>query len=73
MMLMSSTYPWSTCVMYVLVGVCIWFEGLYTLLPMERYRSSGSINIVNRKGERGSPCNVTLWMGMVGVLLCGVI
>jgi hypothetical protein len=28
---------------------------------------------VNRKGERVSHCSVPLWMGMVGVLPCGVI
>ena len=59
--------------MYVLVGVCSWCVGLYHQLSMESHRSNGSMNIVNRKGERVSPCNVPLWMGMVGVLSCGVI
>ena len=59
--------------MYVLVGVCNWCVGLYPLLPMESHRSSGSVNIGNRKGERVSTCNVPLWMSMVEVLQCGVI
>ena len=59
--------------MYVLVGVYSLCVGIYLLLPMESHRSSGSINIVNRKGERESPCSVPLWMGMVGGLPCGVV
>jgi hypothetical protein len=72
-MLMSSAYPWSSYVIYVPVGVWCWCEGLYPLLSMESHRRSGSMNKVNRKGESVSPCSVPLWMGMVGVLPCGVI
>ncbi len=57
----------------MLVGVCSWCVNLYPLLLMESHRSSGSMNIVNTKEEIMSPCNVPLWMGMVGVLPCGVI
>ncbi len=46
--------------------------GLYPLLPIESHRRSGSINMVNRKGESVSSCNVPLWMGIVGVFPCGV-
>ena len=46
--------------------------GLYPLLPIESHLRSGSMNIVNRKGESVSPCSVPLWMGMVGVLPWGV-
>ena len=55
------------------MGVVSWCVGLYPLLPTESHRSSGSINIVNRKGERVSPCSVPRLMGMVGVLPCGFI
>ena len=47
--------------------------GVYPLLPVESQWSSGSMNIVNRKGERVSPYSVSRWMGMVGVSPCGVI
>ena len=59
--------------MHVLVGVCCWCVGSYHLLPILSHRSSGSMNIVNMKGERVSPCSAPLWMGMVGLLPCGVI
>ena len=59
--------------MNVLVGVCNWCVGLYPLLLVESYRSCGSMNIVNRKGERMLPYSVPLWTGMVDVLPCDVI
>jgi hypothetical protein len=71
-MLMSYVYPWSSYVMYVLV---VWFEGcmgLYLLLPMDSHLNSGFVNIVNMNGDSVSPCSMPLWMGIVGVLPCGV-
>jgi len=72
-MLMSSAYPWSSHIMYVLVGVWGWCVGLYLLLPTESYLCNGFMSIVNRKGEMVSPCSGLLWMRMVGILPCGVI
>ena len=58
--------------MYGLVDVWSWCVGLYPLFPTESHRSRGFSNIVNREGERLSPCCALLRMGMVGVLPCGV-
>ena len=63
-MMLSLAYPWSSYVMYVLVGDRGWCVGLYHVLPMEGHLSNGSKNIVNRKGERVLPCSVSLWMGI---------
>ena len=72
MMLMSYAYPWSSYIMQVPAGWSDCGMGLYPLLSMERHLSSGSMNIVNRNGDRVSPCNVPLWIGIVGMLPCDV-
>ena len=43
------------------------------MLHVESHLRSGSMNILNRNGDRVSPCSVPPYMGMVGVLPWGVI
>jgi hypothetical protein len=59
--------------MYVHVGIWDWCAGVYPFLPTESHMSSGSMNIVNTKGERVFPYSAPLWIYLVGLLPCGVI
>ncbi len=68
MILMSSAYPWSSCVMIEAVGLCGWYDGRYPLLPMASHRKSGSMKMVKRKGNRVSPCSVPLRICIRSVL-----
>ena len=69
-MLMSSAYPWSSYVMIEAVDLCGWYDGLYPRLPTASQRSRGSMNMVNRKGDRVSPCRVPRSIWMRSVLPC---
>ena len=68
--LMSSAYPWSSYVMIVAVDLCGWYDGRYPMLPMASHRSSGSMKIVKRKGDRVSPCSVSMRIRIRFVLPC---
>ncbi len=73
MILTSSAYPWSSYVMIAVVLLWGWYVGQYPRLPTASHRRRSFMNIVNRNGDRVSPCSVPRCIEMREVLLCGVI
>jgi hypothetical protein len=50
-----------------------WYDGQYPRLPTASHLRRGSMNIVNRNGDRVPPYRVPRWIEMGDVLPCGVI
>ena len=55
------------------IALIDWCVGLYPLMSLDNHLRIGSMNIVNRNGERVSSCRVPLSMGIVGMFPWGVI